>query len=285
LSGLYQKVPSFPKKRYIGSSTSPKFIEKRCAKLSDYLNNLTTLPGVMENQAMQIFCATTLSGKGEDEKAMLKLANKTHIEVAEPESAKRLRAFKMLMSPEVVKTDTPEGYGLSRLRGQTGGNNDERSASLLGRPGEFTLGMDGMSANMDSLAPEAEGPPPALPPSSRSYTFDQGPPPPLPTSERSYSIDQGTPPPLPTSERSYSIDQGTPPPLPPEATTSTAQYVGTTMQALFSFQGCGDTELSFEKGDMIRISETDNSEWWYGTVGQKSGFFPCTYVISSASGN
>ncbi len=61
---LYKNVPNFPKKRYIGDNTSPKFVQQRCKHLSEYLNHIIQLPGILDVPEMRTFLMTTLSTKG-----------------------------------------------------------------------------------------------------------------------------------------------------------------------------------------------------------------------------
>jgi len=60
-------LPKFPKKRYLGNNTSPKFIQKRCQKIGHYLNEMMELPGIFEIEEVITFLTTSLSAKGEEE--------------------------------------------------------------------------------------------------------------------------------------------------------------------------------------------------------------------------
>jgi len=61
-------LPYFPKKRFLGRNTDPKFVQKRCVKITFYLNEIAKLPGVMDVPAVTEFLNTTIfSTKGETE--------------------------------------------------------------------------------------------------------------------------------------------------------------------------------------------------------------------------
>lgn len=55
---------------------------------------------------------------------------------------------------------------------------------------------------------------------------------------------------------------------------------GSVVQArgLYDYTATCDTELSFREGDILTISEQDDSGWWYATYNGKSGFIPNNYV-------
>jgi len=74
LQRYYPDVPSFPPKKYFGDNTSPKFIKKRCRKLTKYLNQAFQLPGILEIDEVRTFLTTTTSHKGEDEQALIDYA-------------------------------------------------------------------------------------------------------------------------------------------------------------------------------------------------------------------
>lgn len=65
-----------------------------------------------------------------------------------------------------------------------------------------------------------------------------------------------------------------PPPVPPKARKIQMAT------ALYAFNGERDTDLAFNKGDVIEIVEkSDNpNEWWVGKLNGKQGEFPGTYV-------
>lgn len=56
-------------------------------------------------------------------------------------------------------------------------------------------------------------------------------------------------------------------------------------KANLSFDGDGDTELSFATGDVIRVIEESDSKWWLGELQGRQGLFPvryCSLVTSSS---
>jgi hypothetical protein len=49
-------------------------------------------------------------------------------------------------------------------------------------------------------------------------------------------------------------------------------------RGLYDYTATCDTELSFKAGDILGISERDNSGWWYATLNGKVGYVPNNYV-------
>ncbi|KAK7108325.1 hypothetical protein V1264_016079 [Littorina saxatilis] len=47
--------------------------------------------------------------------------------------------------------------------------------------------------------------------------------------------------------------------------------------ATYSYVSGEPTDLSFNEGDMILVSKKDD-DWWTGTLGEKTGMFPASYV-------
>jgi len=37
-------------------------------------------------------------------------------------------------------------------------------------------------------------------------------------------------------------------------------------------------ELGFTAGDVIEVLDNTGRDWWYGTVGDREGWFPATFV-------
>jgi len=60
-----------------------------------------------------------------------------------------------------------------------------------------------------------------------------------------------------------------PPPAPPEETWA---------RALETFDGADSRELSFKKGDLIRILHQDPSGWWSAEKDHVLGYAPSTYL-------
>ena len=49
-------------------------------------------------------------------------------------------------------------------------------------------------------------------------------------------------------------------------------------RALFDFVPQEEGELGFHRGDLIRLTDSTNSDWWAGTLADQEGLFPATYV-------
>jgi hypothetical protein len=56
------------------------------------------------------------------------------------------------------------------------------------------------------------------------------------------------------------------------------EYVEIKAKALFDYEAANDTELSFKAGDILTITEQDESGWWYAELNNKQGFVPNNYV-------
>lgn len=56
---------------------------------------------------------------------------------------------------------------------------------------------------------------------------------------------------------------------------SNAQLV---VKARFNFQQTNEDELSFNKGDIINVTRTEEGGWWEGSLNGKAGWFPSNYV-------
>eukprot|EP01111_Echinosteliopsis_oligospora_P009176 TRINITY_DN2647_c0_g1_i2.p1 TRINITY_DN2647_c0_g1~~TRINITY_DN2647_c0_g1_i2.p1 ORF type:complete len:362 (+),score=139.98 TRINITY_DN2647_c0_g1_i2:684-1769(+) len=50
------------------------------------------------------------------------------------------------------------------------------------------------------------------------------------------------------------------------------------VRGLFDYTATCDTELSFKEGDMMNITEQDESGWWYANCDGRVGFVPQNYV-------
>lgn len=54
------------------------------------------------------------------------------------------------------------------------------------------------------------------------------------------------------------------------------------VEALYDFasedQQNGETELEFKIGELITVFETSDDNWWGGSIGDRTGYFPKTYV-------
>jgi len=49
-------------------------------------------------------------------------------------------------------------------------------------------------------------------------------------------------------------------------------------KAAYDFAAQDDEEISFKRGDTIKVTEKYNENWWMGEVNGRSGMFPATYV-------
>ena len=56
---------------------------------------------------------------------------------------------------------------------------------------------------------------------------------------------------------------------------SNAHEVG---RALFDFVAQEDNELSFNRGDLIKITDSTNQDWWNGKIDNREGMFPANYI-------
>ena len=50
------------------------------------------------------------------------------------------------------------------------------------------------------------------------------------------------------------------------------------VQALYDFTPDEDGDLDFQEGDVIRVTDTSDENWWAGEIGGSSGLFPAAYV-------
>ncbi|KAJ7351128.1 SLIT-ROBO Rho GTPase-activating protein 3 [Desmophyllum pertusum] len=49
-------------------------------------------------------------------------------------------------------------------------------------------------------------------------------------------------------------------------------------EALFDYSARSSKELSFKKGDVIRVFKRFNPDWWDGTINGTDGFVPAKYI-------
>ena len=49
-------------------------------------------------------------------------------------------------------------------------------------------------------------------------------------------------------------------------------------EALFDFQGNNRDELSFKKGNILKIVDKQTGDWWLASLGSKKGLIPNNYV-------
>jgi hypothetical protein len=50
------------------------------------------------------------------------------------------------------------------------------------------------------------------------------------------------------------------------------------VRGLYDYTATNETELSFREGDILSISEQDDSGWWYAELNGQFGFIPNNYV-------
>jgi len=53
---------------------------------------------------------------------------------------------------------------------------------------------------------------------------------------------------------------------------------GVKARGLYDYQATCDTELTFREGDILTITEQDDSGWWYAELNGQAGFVPNNYV-------
>ncbi|XP_066914680.1 growth factor receptor-bound protein 2-like [Clytia hemisphaerica] len=49
-------------------------------------------------------------------------------------------------------------------------------------------------------------------------------------------------------------------------------------RALFDFIAQEDGELGFNRGDLIKVTDTSDQHWWSGIFNDRSGMFPANYI-------
>ena len=49
-------------------------------------------------------------------------------------------------------------------------------------------------------------------------------------------------------------------------------------RGLYEYVATNDTELSFQEGEIMNITDQDDSGWWFAEVGERSGFVPKNYL-------
>jgi len=50
------------------------------------------------------------------------------------------------------------------------------------------------------------------------------------------------------------------------------------VRGLYDYTATCETELSFKQGDILTVTERDDSGWWYAELNGVSGFVPNNYV-------
>lgn len=52
------------------------------------------------------------------------------------------------------------------------------------------------------------------------------------------------------------------------------------VEGLYDFVGQETDELSFRKGDKIKVLDDRHNDWWKGELAGRIGLFPRNYVVS-----
>lgn len=47
--------------------------------------------------------------------------------------------------------------------------------------------------------------------------------------------------------------------------------------ATYAYQSSEPGDLTFDRGDLILVTKMEG-DWWSGSIGSRSGIFPCNYV-------
>jgi hypothetical protein len=63
------------------------------------------------------------------------------------------------------------------------------------------------------------------------------------------------------------------------------EYVEVKARALFDYEATNETELGFKAGDILTVSEQDESGWWYAELSGKQGFVPNNYLTVVSEGD
>uniref|UniRef100_A0A1I7ZKU7 Growth factor receptor-bound protein 2 n=1 Tax=Steinernema glaseri TaxID=37863 RepID=A0A1I7ZKU7_9BILA len=51
------------------------------------------------------------------------------------------------------------------------------------------------------------------------------------------------------------------------------------VQAMFDFKPQEEGELAFKRGEIITVTNRSDENWWEGTLNNRTGLFPATYVV------
>ena len=65
--------------------------------------------------------------------------------------------------------------------------------------------------------------------------------------------------------------------------TSLALSTVSRVRALHSFEATEQGELTFEKGDIIKVVDRNYKDWWRGQLRGRTGIFPVNYVVRNVS--
>eukprot|EP00727_Mastigamoeba_balamuthi_P004888 m51a1_g14398 hypothetical protein (537) ;mRNA; r:352634-355398 len=80
--------------------------------------------------------------------------------------------------------------------------------------------------------------------------------------------------PAPTAQ----VDTAAPAAAVAEGAPAAAEPEGQKCTAVYDYHAENETELELKEGDVVYVTEKDESGWWYATQGDKQGFIPANYV-------
>lgn len=75
-----------------------------------------------------------------------------------------------------------------------------------------------------------------------------------------------------------SIDNQTTTPADPKDADQGEEPTTIRARALYKYDATNESELSFSANDVLKITEQDESGWWFAELGDKSGFIPSNYM-------
>lgn len=54
-------------------------------------------------------------------------------------------------------------------------------------------------------------------------------------------------------------------------------------EAVWDHVTMADRELAFKAGDVIKVLDASNKDWWWGQIDEEEGWFPASFVRVSPS--
>lgn len=293
LKTLYKNVPKFPGKKYVGN-TAPRFVQKRCRQLEAYLNKIITFPGAFDVEEVRTFLMTTISSKGEDEKALIKRGWSKDKEKIEEISRQRSNTVSTYLETVRLSTYTPGasvyGYEPPRSAGEepsgertlpdrssvddstaTEDSSDPLTQSSglvrttanqpLGAIGRLSRGEGDMSTKDTALWERMQR-------SSGQVALAEH------NNNDNDNNDEG---------EEGDTEATTIKPAGNDSDSDAGHYDASADKqravVLYDFVGQGTEELDIVAGDVVTVWERSNDEWWFGSVnGRDFGFFPKIYV-------
>jgi len=286
LKTLYKNVPPFPGKKFVGN-TSPKFVQKRCRRLEEYLNKIITFPGIFDIEEVLTFLMTTISSKGEDERALIRRGwtkDKDKIEEISRQRSNtvshKLEAVKFINSRgSICRFEDQEDEVEATQSSENGGGSDIATGPSLGTISRLSRNEGEMSNIELSLWSQLQGQIQMEDCKQQEDPRDNKAKEPTEAGGRKWLGSARTPavgaaPTAPTPAPATEPNPSTR----PAPTTPTKE---TKMQAvvLYDFVSQSPEELDVAAGDVLTVWEKSNEEWWFGTAnGRDFGFFPKIYV-------